>query len=118
VDRDQAAGKLLEYPWPGNVRELQNTIEKGGILCDAPRFRAPELASIHSRSSETEIETLTENERRHIIRILEITGGKISGNNGAAQHLGVPRTTLHSKMKRLGIRQQHTPMRFHNVTGC
>jgi formate hydrogenlyase transcriptional activator len=100
--------KLLEYPWPGNVRELQNTIEKGVILCDSPHFRVPEFSNIQTRSSEADVITLAENERRYILRILEMTGGKVSGKNGAAQYLGVPHTTLYSKMKKLGIEKGRT----------
>ena len=96
--------KLLEYSWPGNVRELQNVIERGVILSSRDGFIVPELMGDHGHSSETGSMTLAEVEGRHILRVLEKTGGKISGKNGAAQALGLPYSTLYSRMKKLGIK--------------
>ena len=95
--------RLVEYPWPGNVRELQNVVERGVILSDGPHFRVPELVGTQGHSPESDMVTLAENERRHILRVIEKTEGKINGKNGAAQYLGVPHSTLYSKMKKLGI---------------
>jgi len=96
--------KLIRYAWPGNVRELQNIIERGIILSPGSRFRVPELTSNRARPPEEEALTLAENERRHILRILEKTGGKIRGKNGAAEMLGVPYSTLYYRMKKFGIK--------------
>jgi len=96
--------KLLEYPWPGNVRELQNVIERGVVLSSRGQFRVPELSGNPARSPETELLSMAEVERRHILRVLERTGGKIGGKGGAAQVLGLPYSTLYSRMMKLGIR--------------
>jgi len=95
--------KLLRYSWPGNVRELQSVIERGVILSAGPRFIVPELADSHGLTSERRMMTLAENERRHILWVLEQTGGTVGGKNGAARRLGVPDSTLFSRMKKLGI---------------
>lgn len=92
--------KLLDYPWPGNVRELQSVIERGVILSGGSRFRVPELTA---HSPGTDRVTLAENERRYILRVLEETGGKVRGGNGAAEYLGLHYSTLNSRMKKLGI---------------
>ena len=100
----QEMEKLLQYPWPGNVRELQSVIERGVILSSGSRFKVPELTASHRRTAEREMITLAENERRHILWVLDQTRGKIGGKNGAAQYLGLPDSTLYSRMKKLGIR--------------
>lgn len=96
--------KLLDYPWPGNVRELQSIIERGTILSDDSHFRVPELVGNPSPSLEAEIVTLAEHERRYILRVLEETGGKVGGKSGAARLLGLPDSTLFSRMRKLGIK--------------
>lgn len=101
--------KLLEYPWPGNVRELQNVIERGVILSSRGQFRVPELTGHPAHSPETELMSMAEVERRHILRVLERTGGKIGGKRGAAQVLGLPYSTLYSRMQKLDITPAHSP---------
>ena len=100
---------LTQQSWPGNVRELQNVIERSVILSDGgvlsgslpePAHRTPE-GSITSKAFRSV--TLEQAERSLILRTLEQTGGMIGGRNGAAVRLGLPRTTLISRMKRLGI---------------
>jgi transcriptional regulator of acetoin/glycerol metabolism len=92
---------LQRYPWPGNVRELRNVIEqamiisKGAILI----IRLPALSDL---AVEPEIK-LVDVERNHIVNILESTGWRIKGQNGAAKLLGLHPATLYSRMKRLGI---------------
>jgi formate hydrogenlyase transcriptional activator len=100
---------LARHSWPGNIRELQNLIERSVILSlgDVLRGSLPECARIRqdrpeSSQASTPV-TLKQKERSHILRILEQTDGKIGGPNGAADVLGLPRTTLIAKMKRLGI---------------
>ena len=93
---------LAEYPWPGNVRELENLIERAVILSAGPALQIPltELRVTLPGKSQTALETT---ERQHIVRVLEEAGWKIAGTDGAAARLGLKRSTLQSKMKRLGI---------------
>jgi formate hydrogenlyase transcriptional activator len=94
---------LVNWHWPGNVRELENFIERSVILTDGTALRAP-LSEIQAESAESSAEHSLEGaERDHIIRVLRETRGTISGPTGAAQRLGLKRTTLQSKMQRLGI---------------
>jgi transcriptional regulator with GAF, ATPase, and Fis domain len=92
------------YAWPGNVRELQNVIERAMIRSSGPRLeiRVDELGVATCRSS-TMRQTLADAERSCILDVLRQTNGVISGPNGAAFRLGLPRTTLVSRMQRLGI---------------
>ena len=95
---------LTQCQWPGNVRELENFIERSVILTNGTALRAP-LAELRDESSNTrDVEQSLEHaEREHIIQILRETEGRISGSRGAARRLGLKRTTLQSKMQRLGI---------------
>jgi formate hydrogenlyase transcriptional activator len=101
------------YPWPGNVRELQNVIERAVILCEGDIFSveanwlgtesprvAPRRATLGS--------DIAGRERAMIENALREVSGRVSGAKGAAEILGMPRQTLESKMKRLGI----VPHRF------
>jgi formate hydrogenlyase transcriptional activator len=99
---------LRSYAWPGNVRELRNVIERAMILNSSKHLvvRAPKL-----ESSKTETPgDLEDVERRHIVNVLENTGWRVSGKGGAAEVLGLNRTTLQSKMKKLGIKRSSKPM--------
>jgi formate hydrogenlyase transcriptional activator len=98
---------LVNWHWPGNVRELENFIERSVILTEGTALRAP-LAELQAESptSEADEHSLESAERGHIIRVLLETGGMISGPTGAARRLGLKRTTLQSKMQRLGITRQ------------
>jgi len=94
---------LQAYPWPGNVRELRNVIERAMIVSSGKTLvvQLPKLAS-----SETEnTPSLEDTERRHIVSVLEKTGWRVAGKAGAAEILGLNRSTLLSKMKKLGIRR-------------
>ncbi len=93
---------LIQWHWPGNVRELQNFIERSVILTERDELVAP-LEELQIDISQTPEQSLERAEREHIIRILRETGGMISGRTGAASRLGLKRTTLQSKMQRLGI---------------
>jgi transcriptional regulator with GAF, ATPase, and Fis domain len=97
------------YQWPGNIRELQNVIERAVILSDSEIFsvNAGWLASLSPGSSSKQLplnSDLARREKAMIENALRETLGKISGPNGAAAKLGLPRQTLHSKIKRLGIK--------------
>lgn len=95
---------LSRYSWPGNVRELEHFIERAVVLTSGSILRVPPLGAKLRRKSDTgPSETLARAERDHILRVLRETNGIISGPRGAAGRLGVKRTTLASKMRRLGI---------------
>lgn len=93
---------LIAWDWPGNVRELENFIERSVILTDGTALRAP-LAELLAEVPDNGEHTLESSEREHIIRVLRETHGMVSGPQGAARRLGVKRSTLQSKMQRLGI---------------
>ncbi|MGA7625928.1 MAG: sigma 54-interacting transcriptional regulator [Candidatus Acidiferrales bacterium] len=95
---------LAKCDWPGNIRELENFLERAVILSKGPVLRVPlaelETADEPSRASDATLETT---ERDHILRILRETKGLIAGPKGAAARLGLKRTTLNSKLKKLDI---------------
>jgi formate hydrogenlyase transcriptional activator len=93
---------LVQWHWPGNVRELENFIERSVILTDGTALRAP-LEEFRAERSGAGERSLESTEREHILRVLRETDGMISGPTGAAKRLGLKRTTLQSKMQRLGI---------------
>ncbi len=95
---------LSGWEWPGNVRELENFIERSVILSDGPVLNVP-LAELRPPNyEESRLNgTLKSVERDHILQVLRETGGVIAGSNGAAMRLGLKRTTLQSRMQKLGI---------------
>ncbi len=94
---------LTSWKWAGNVRELENFIERSVILTEDSVLRVP-LAELKPFYEMGEAEgTLMRVEREHILRILRECGGVIAGKNGAAARLGMKRTTLQSRMTKLGI---------------
>jgi formate hydrogenlyase transcriptional activator len=90
------------HSWPGNIRELQNFIERSVILSDGPVLTGS-LSDLGYTPTASEPATLAEAETSHILETLRETGGVVGGPNGAAVRLGVRRTTLISKMQRLGL---------------
>jgi formate hydrogenlyase transcriptional activator len=97
---------LTAWSWPGNVRELENLMERSVILSDGLTLRVP-LADLRGESRHAASDhSLDGAEREHILRVLRETGGILSGPGGAAHRLGIKRTTLQSKMQRLGISRQ------------
>ena len=104
---------LIDYPWPGNIRELEHLIERSVLLSKGniiKEVHLPKLERMESTNSETgdgKIRTIFENERDHILSILKMCKGKISGNGGAAEILGIPATTLNSKIKKFKIKREH-----------
>jgi len=107
---NQVMRTLEAHDWPGNVRELQNVIERAVILSTEGVLRAPLSGSrtVARKSAEPAagVRTLAEAERDHIVEVLQHSGGVISGRNGAAARLGLKRTTLHYRMRKLGIEQK------------
>ncbi len=101
----QAMEVLTNYPWKGNVRELANFIERAVILSHGEELEVPiaELEASHSRNVSSPVSTFHEAERKVILEALKAASGQISGHGGAAERLGLKRTTLQNKMRRLGI---------------
>jgi len=97
----QTMERLKQYPWPGNVRELRNLIERAMIV-SIGRSLTIDLPAVTAGPSPVP-ETLEEVERKHIRDVLERVHWRISGKQGAAEILGLRPTTLHSRMKKLGI---------------
>ena len=101
---------LVRYDWPGNIRELQNLIERAVILSPGQTLEVPVMA-LNPRTPAPaavrgeEPQTLEESDRRHIIAALERTNWVIAGPNGAAARLGMKRSTLQFRMRKLGIQR-------------
>ncbi|HEX8184641.1 MAG TPA: sigma 54-interacting transcriptional regulator, partial [Blastocatellia bacterium] len=97
---------LTSYSWPGNIRELQNLIERAVILSRSSTLEIP-LAELKQSAEvvtgRTETAALETVEREHILRVLRESNWVIGGATGAAARLGMPRTTLNNKMRKLGI---------------
>jgi formate hydrogenlyase transcriptional activator len=99
----EAMEALVNWHWPGNVRELEHLIERAVILSPGPVLNVP-IAELRPTDGEaTNLQRLDEAEREHILRVLRDAGGVVGGPEGAAARLGLKRTTLHFKMKKLGI---------------
>jgi formate hydrogenlyase transcriptional activator len=103
---------LVRYHWPGNIRELQNVIERAAILSTGPVLRVP-MDELHFHidaspgshpGSENLRASLDDAERKRIVATLEKTNWKVAGTDGAAALLGMHRSTLQSRMQKLGIR--------------
>ncbi|UFH57261.1 sigma-54-dependent Fis family transcriptional regulator [Spirosoma sp. KNUC1025] len=104
--------EMMRYSWPGNVRELEHLIERSvllemGQVIKQIHLPVPKTASNFQGDSTFQLTTIDDNERQHIFDTLTYCGGRITGAGGAAEILGVPPSTLHSKMKRLGIVRKH-----------
>jgi formate hydrogenlyase transcriptional activator len=106
---DETMNALASYPWPGNVRELQNLVERAVILSDDGVLPnpLPTTATQSVTGSPAAATTLKDSERNLILHTLESVGWVIGGQKGAASKLGLKRTTLIHKMKKLGIARPH-----------
>jgi len=102
---DEAMDVLKAHDWPGNIRELQNFIERAVVFSPESVLRLPltDLKQMTKQSSVSGSRTLADAEREHILDVLKQTDGLIGGMHGAASRLGLPRTTLVYKMRKLGI---------------
>jgi formate hydrogenlyase transcriptional activator len=99
-----AMKKLASWHWPGNIRELENFIERSVILTHGTALEAPisELGN-NNGSTAPKVGTREASERDEIVRILKTTNGRVAGAEGAAARMGIKRTTLISRMRKLGI---------------
>jgi len=97
---------LQKYHWPGNIRELENVLERAVISSSGPKLHLVDELKKPHKDLTTAQKTLDEVERDHIVRILEQTQWKVSGKNGAAEILGLNRSTLRARIRKLGIHQQ------------
>ncbi len=96
---------LQNYHWPGNVRELENVLERAVINSSGPKLRlADELKKPFKGLSNSQ-KTLEAVERDHIVQTLEQTHWKVGGKNSAAEILGLDRSTLRARMRKLDIRK-------------
>jgi formate hydrogenlyase transcriptional activator len=95
--------KLSSWHWPGNIRELENLIERSVILTHGTALQAP-IAALSSNGRNAPVTGTREaNERDEIVRVLKLTKGRIAGPDGAAARMDIKRTTLISRLKKLGI---------------
>ena len=103
---------LVRYQWPGNIRELQNLVERAVILSSGPVLAIPvpelertpaSMVPTAASAPSPDVITLEDAEREAILRALRNSGGRVSGQHGAATALGMKRTTLQARMRKLGI---------------
>ena len=120
---------LRAHDWPGNIRELQNFLERAVLFSPGPVLRLPmDLKRTVTQSSESAARTLADADREHILETLERANWLIGGQGGAANRLGLPRTTLIYKMRKLGIEtrralgarpnRQLADEQYHAVANC
>jgi formate hydrogenlyase transcriptional activator len=110
----KALQEMMQYHWPGNIREMEHLIERSVLLSTGDTLKQIHLPSGKALAqpngnnpAEILLRTIDENECDHILKILKYCHGRISGSGGAAEILGVPPSTLNSKIKRLGIKKEH-----------
>jgi transcriptional regulator with GAF, ATPase, and Fis domain len=106
---DPVMTQLINYSWPGNIRQLEHVIERSVLLSESDTITHIHLPLQNTIHAEEEIilKTIDENERDHILKMLKFCKSRIAGSGGAAELLGVPPSTLYSKIKRLGIKREH-----------
>jgi|SRR6185369_3104504 len=114
-----AMKQLVEHDWPGNIRELENVIERAVILARGPTLDVQPLrdATLSSDSAQR-VDDLAAINRAHILGVLEATRGVVAGPDGAAARLGVKRSTLNYRMKKLGIIREPASTRCHCIPGA
>jgi transcriptional regulator with GAF, ATPase, and Fis domain len=100
---------LLKYDWPGNIRELEHIIERAIIVSEGSNLNFEKLLGGNLQQAEPDFQsfkTLVENEKEHIMNALKISKGKVTGENSAAQLLGINGKTLGSKMRKLKLKRE------------
>lgn len=109
----KALKELIGYDWPGNIRELEHVIERSVLLTNTETIHTVYLPAVktvfdnNKNEQPSVIQTLQEQEKDYILKILKKVNGRISGPGGAAELLGLPASTLNSKLKKLGIHREH-----------
>ena len=110
-----AMNALVAYDWPGNVRELRNVVERAMILSPGTKLELDDRLMGHYKTVRTserigpqQNDNLEDVQRAHILRVLEDCDWKLRGKGAAAERLGLKRTTLQSRMKKLGIKRPPT----------
>jgi formate hydrogenlyase transcriptional activator len=105
---DDVIDMLCFHDWPGNIRELQNFIERAVVMTEGRILHPPttELTAMHSGNTTKPVRTLADAERIHITETLRKTNWVVGGRSGAAAQLGLPRTTLIARMRKLGISRE------------
>lgn len=113
---DEVLDALKRYDWPGNIRELQNFIERAVMMSTGTSLDPPlkELKSMSKATTESTNRTLAEAERDHILGVLRETNWLVGGRDGAAVRLGLARTTLLYKMRKLGITRGELSIAAHH----
>src|SRR6201996_7926366 len=116
---DEVIAVLKSHYWPGNIRELQNFIERSVLVTQGPILspRITELKGLMRATASAPPQTLSDAERAHIMGILKETNWVVGGRNGAAARLGLPRTTLISRMQKLGITNSRDGLHLASVEG-
>jgi formate hydrogenlyase transcriptional activator len=112
---DDVMKALEEYNWPGNIRELQNFIERSVILTTGTELRSPVADLASQGSQDGTVRTLADADKAHIVATLQQTNWIVGGRNGAAARLGLKRTTLIAKMRKLGLVQK-TAEQIHQIS--
>jgi len=107
----EATDMLMKYHWPGNIRELENTIQRNVVLAkdnviSSIEMPNPKLTAVATHAGNNKFKTMIENERDHILAVLESCNWKISGKGGAAEILDINVNTLNSRIKKLGIQKE------------
>ena len=108
---DEVIAVLQAHDWPGNIRELQNFLERAVLFSPGSVLRLPLdlIKQTVTQRSESGARTLADADRDHILETLDQVNWLIGGHNGAANRLGLPRTTLIYKMRKLGIEPRRSP---------
>jgi chemotaxis protein methyltransferase CheR len=96
---------LQNYHWPGNIRELENVLERAVINSSGPKLRLIDDLRKPAKDLSKADRPLADVERDYIVRALEQTHWKVSGKNSAAEILGLERSTLRARMRKLGIQK-------------
>ncbi|WP_285545506.1 sigma 54-interacting transcriptional regulator [Dyadobacter frigoris] len=108
----KAMKEIMAYHWPGNIRELEHLIERSILMAEGSTIKEIHLPVINREISNEDSDfsvsqSIADVEREHIMKVLQLCNFKIQGIGSAAEFLNIPATTLHSKMKKLGIVKMH-----------